>query len=448
MNALTFANLLLRHIQFQKHRSWTRARLEKHQQKSLKHLRTHAYEYSRFYPRFHKGLLERPLAELPVLTKELVMENFDELVTAPGLKLQEIEEYIKTDGAAGLYQGQYVINTTSGSSGHQGIFLFNRREWFTVVSSYMRMEIAKSASKQLPRHVKWVYILSMGTHQTHRLVRNFPCDVLSIADPLPEIVDRLNQLQPHAIGTYPSVAVILAEEQLKGKLKIAPHILRLGGEPTTADCRRKVKQAWGDVIYDIYGTTETGALAAQCDKSNGWHFWEDLSIVEVVDEKGKPVPPGVSGDKILATVLSRYTQPLIRYEINDKIRLADSRCPCQRPFQLIEAIDGRAEETLYFQDRAGNSVPVYWITLDKIMEPLPVARWQIAQKPDRLDVLLAGSAPDLDLSRIEQDLRKVLAAHGAIVPSIHVMCVSQIPRGATGKAPFFVRECASSCQAS
>jgi phenylacetate-CoA ligase len=44
-------------------------------------LRQFAYEGSPFYRRFHHGLESAPLAELPVLTKAVLMDHFDEIST-------------------------------------------------------------------------------------------------------------------------------------------------------------------------------------------------------------------------------------------------------------------------------------------------------------------------------------------------------------------------------
>ena len=59
-------------------------------------LREHAYARSPFYGRFHKGLADRPLDELPVLTKEMVMEDFDKLVTDPTVRLEDVEAHLAT----------------------------------------------------------------------------------------------------------------------------------------------------------------------------------------------------------------------------------------------------------------------------------------------------------------------------------------------------------------
>jgi len=101
------------------------------------------------------------------------------------------------------------------------------------------------------------------------------------------------------------------------------------------ETRRRVGQAWGEVLFNMYGATECG-LAAECDQHRGMHLQEDLVIVEVVDQDNRPVPPGVYGDRLLITVLFKRTQPLIRYEMSDSVRLSPDPCPCGRPFVLNE----------------------------------------------------------------------------------------------------------------
>src|SRR5437667_8035326 len=60
---------------------WTRPELERHQQERCAALRRFALDRSPFYQTFHRGMENRPLAELPILTKATLMENFDNLVT-------------------------------------------------------------------------------------------------------------------------------------------------------------------------------------------------------------------------------------------------------------------------------------------------------------------------------------------------------------------------------
>jgi hypothetical protein len=51
---------------------------------------------------------------------------------------------------------------------------------------------------------------------------------LSVLTPLGALVEALNAYRPEAIVGYPTVATLLAAEQLEGRLDIAPRILAFG----------------------------------------------------------------------------------------------------------------------------------------------------------------------------------------------------------------------------
>ena len=78
--------------ELRKHEHWTRQQLEAYQAESLRQLRQYAYDKSPFYQKFHKGLINRPLHELPALTKTM-MEHFDELLTDRSLHLEGVRAF-------------------------------------------------------------------------------------------------------------------------------------------------------------------------------------------------------------------------------------------------------------------------------------------------------------------------------------------------------------------
>lgn len=79
MNISMMLNLIHTLEQLRSHESWTRQQLKTYQARSLQQLRQYAYEKSPFYQKYHQGLVNRPLHKLPVLTKAMMMENFDNL---------------------------------------------------------------------------------------------------------------------------------------------------------------------------------------------------------------------------------------------------------------------------------------------------------------------------------------------------------------------------------
>jgi len=188
-------------------------------------------------------------------------------------------------------------------------------------------------------------------------------------------------------------------------------------------------------LFDIYGATESGMIAAECAHHAGLHLFEDLSIIEVVNERNRPVPPGVYGDKLLITVLFNRAQPLIRYELTDSVRLSGKDCPCGRPFATITDVRGRLEEILRFPAAAGGEVAVNPVIFDQVMDRLPGGEWQVVQEAGGLTVLLAGAPEGLEDDALAGDVRRALESQGAVAPPIAVRRVPAIPRLATGKAP-------------
>jgi hypothetical protein len=108
---------------------WSRSALLAHQDRALRRLREHAYQKSRFYQDFHAGLASAPLSALPVLTKQMLMESFDSVVTRPGLRLADVEDYLATLRGNELFQGRYFVSATAGTTGSRGVFLWNFPEW-------------------------------------------------------------------------------------------------------------------------------------------------------------------------------------------------------------------------------------------------------------------------------------------------------------------------------
>jgi phenylacetate-CoA ligase len=439
--------LALRHRLRQRDR-WTRGQLEEHQGRALHRLREHAYAHSPFYGRFHRGFTDRPLGELPVLTKEMVMEHFNEFVTDPTVRLADVEAHLAIlSGGDELLGGRYRVASTSGSTGRRGLFLWEADEWATVLTSYNRSFDWAGVGAGLTHRTRMAVVSSTTPwHQSARVGASVhspwvPTLRLDSGDPLESIVERLNAFQPKVLVAYASMAHLLAEEQLAGRLRISPGFVFASSEVFTEQARRRVEEAWGEKPFEVYAATEPAGIASECEQHRGMHLFEDLVITEVVDENNKPVPPGTYGEKVLVTVLFSRTMPLIRYEMSDSVRPASSpHCPCGRPFALIDGIQGREEDVLRFPARSGGKVSVQPIVFHRVMDAVPAGGWQVAQGPEGLTVLLSGVRGGFADAALIVSLQRELEAQGAIVPPVKVSRVPDIPRTTVGKAPLIKAE--------
>ena len=450
MAFLTPFRVLWRRRQLERACTWTRAELEQRRQTRLAQLRRFAVERSPFYRRFHAGFEQRPLGELPILTKALMMEHFDELVTDRAVRLSDADAFLRGEPGDRLFLDRYVVLSTSGSTGRRGVFLFDPDEWLTALAMITRpmawAELTRSAFKP-PRSAMvasttpWHYSTRISRSLSSRIL---PALRLDAAESLDTIVSRLNDWQPEVLAVYPSVLRQLADAQLRGQLRIQLQSVATSAEVLPEETRRLVKEAWGLRVFDTYGATEYAPISAECAYGRK-HLFEDEAVIEVVDEGGRPVPAGVSGDRILLTIFDRRTQPLIRYEISDMVTPIAGTCECGRPFRLIESIEGRTEDILYFADRAGQPdvIAIHPNLFHGVLEAVPATGWQVVQDESGLCVLLTGIRDESMCKPLVTQLRQALAQQGALPGAIRVTMVDALPRGATGKAPLVVRKPAS-----
>jgi putative adenylate-forming enzyme len=419
---------------------WSREQLLAYQSRKLDSLVRHAVAKSPFYKEFYKGVdLSGPLdtntiRSLPVLTKKMVMENFDRFVTDRRVTLSSIYSHMDGLDSDRYYHGRYRVLTTAGSSGLKGVFIFGSLAWSTIlaavmrggafmgVSPYRRMRIGSIGSSS-PQNLSYRRAISMdfGLHKVRQLL---------VTSPLEKLVTDLNGFQPQYIHAYPSMATLLAEEQIEGKLHITPEYILTGGELVTEAMRRAIRRAWGIRPFQSYSATE-GLLAVECDHHRGMHLFEDLCIVEVVDDENRPVPDGVPGRKILLTNLFLFREPLIRYEISDMICIDPEPCSCGRPFRLISAVIGRNDDIFYLEGTSGEPTPVHPMNFHSVLDPVArIKQYQVVLGDDSIIIMVvpAGEWDAAESGEIAEAVKKKLQELNIKPPRVAVRTVNAIER--------------------
>lgn len=424
---------------------WDAARITAHREHALRELRRTTYAASEFYRRHHAGLHGAPLNQLPPVTKTDLMDHFDEAVTTPDLRLADLENHLRSlkedGGDPGLpWQGRWWAAATSGTTGRRGIFVWNRAEWATVLASYARANDWAGISAGPTRPLKMALVSSrVPTHQSAVVGASLRSGIvptlrLDVTAPMGETVAALNRFQPRVLVGYASALNPLAAEQRAGRLNISPQGVMSASEVLSPHAASELEAAWGSAPFDVYAATETAGIASPCIYRNR-HVYEDLLIIEPVDQAGNAVPSGTTGAKLLVTVLFSRTLPLIRYEMSDTVRLDGRGCPCGRPFTLLEDIEGRIEDVLQLPGTAG-IVHVHPIVFHHVLDEAGSAGWQVIQEPSGLRVLLAGLAPGASTEGVRAAVAGALTTAGVVATHVDVQIVERVERTALGKAPF------------
>ena len=318
--------------------------------------------------------------------------------------------------------------------------MWNRKEWATILASYARANDWAGISAGLTRPLKMALVSSrVPTHQSAVVGASLrsglvPTLRLDVTAPMHETVAALNGFQPRILVGYASALKPLAVEQREGRLKIAPEGVVSASEVLTPEAAREMQAAWGSAPFDVYAATETAGIASPCTYRSR-HVYEDLLIVEPVDQAGKPVPEGTTGAKLFVTVLFSRTLPLIRYEMSDTIRLGGRGCRCGRSFQLLEEVEGRLEDILLLPAKDG-TVSVHPIVFHHVLDHVGTSGWQVIQAPPGLRVLIAGIVPRASVEGVRAAVEAELTAAGVAPIPINVELVERLERTALGKAPF------------
>jgi phenylacetate-CoA ligase len=423
------------------HDQWTHQELRTYQLQSLKKVVQHAMKHSPFYKDFYGHIdTDQPfqIDQLPILTKKTMMENFDRVVTDPRLKLANVEGHITQLCRDEYYLDTYRALSTGGSSGLNGVIIYGREEWVTLLAAMQRTGHYMQVSPRFPNRIK---ICTIGAHHPRHGTSRVPESIdfglaifqrLAVESPIKKLVGCLNTFQPEVLTSYPSIISMLALEQQEGHLKISPRVVVTTAEVCTEDMKNKIKDAWGITPFNSYAMTEMPFLGTTCSHNKGIHVFEDMTVLEVVDENNRPVPDGVLGHKILITNLFSYTQPIIRYEITDMIEMSEEPCSCGRPFRLIKSVEGRNDDILELEGIHSGSVPVHPIHFRTELGLIHELRqYQVVHKKDSLHFNLVLRGPtnrDHLAARVESILKKRLESIEVKCPPIKVHFVDELER--------------------
>lgn len=428
---------------------WPRERLERHQQQQLDALVRYAVEHSPFYRGRFAGLPATGSVELralPTLDKGTMMQNFDELVTDRRLRRDALLSHLDGLEHDALYLGEYRAMTTSGSSGSKGLFVYDRPGWTEGVAQFFRFNAIAGVRPRLPR----LRIAAIGggapTHMSRRGAATVAIGIhrvlsLSVTMPLSRIVQKLNEFQPAYLNAYPSIAVLLAEEQQGGRLRIAPEAVSTSSELRTPEATERLVAAFGVRPFDLYATTE-GLWGCSCERHAGIHLFEDMTIVENVDDEGRPVAAGERGARLLVTNLFNRVQPLIRFELPDVITIDPGPCPCGRTLRRVKVIEGRADDVMHLAGE-GAPVAVHPLQFSVVTADRDVREFQVVQEGERLRlrVALRDGAPAEEASRrLRERVAGRLAALGVREPAVEVETCAGLDRPAAGKLQMVVAD--------
>lgn len=357
---MNYLNLLWNLYQLKRNAGRGREDIKKLREKKLRKLLTYAYDHSAYYHRVFeeagitgKQIAIMPLSAFPVLDKQLLMEHFDELVTVPDLKQEDLRRFDAQESTdQKLFKDVYHVVHSSGSTGTPGYFVYDDAAWNQMLLGIIRAALWGMSMPQilklLHRGPRIVYIAATdgrygGAMAVSDGIEGVRADqlFLDVKTPLSEWVRQIRAFKPNMVVGYPSAIKILGELVENGDVELDVFRVVSCGEPLGASLRSYLEETFDSDVVNIYGASESLALGVETSHAEGMYLFDDLNYIEVED-----------GEMYL-TSLYNFAQPLIRYRISDQLVLTEPGKDSPYPFTLAGNIMGRNEDLMWFEDGKG-----------------------------------------------------------------------------------------------
>jgi putative adenylate-forming enzyme len=405
--------------------------------------RTHSPLYRKLYG--HLPSHVNDMRDLPPITKKELMANFNEWVTDPAVTRAGLEDFMADKTRVGdFYLGRYAVWTSSGITGRRGFFVQDRdvlRVYATLamVRGMMVWMTPREGLAFLFRGDPEASVIGTDGHFASRSVRmhyrrHYPylarrSRTFSVLTPLNELVKELNALQPIILVSYPTVLALLANEQKDGRLRINPVLVVTTAEWLSQPARDLIAAAFNCAVRNAYAAGEFMGIAFECRKGQ-LHVNSDWVILEPVDARYQPVPPGEASRTVLVTNLANRVQPIIRYDLGDSITLSRDPCPCGSALPAIR-LEGRRDEILSFQTPYGETIKLSPRALVAALAGMAGIRlYQVIQTAPELLTVRLEVMPGFDSvevwERVARRMRDYLSAQG--LPSVKVEKADEVPR--------------------
>jgi len=323
---------------------------KKIQRKKLYKLITYASQNIPYYRgiikehnlQFSENNIFDDIKKLPLLTKDVIRNNFDELYK--------------------FRDNTYYRNSSGGSTGEPVIFYqdSNYFAWNTAAKILFDEWAGRKIGEPMVKLWGSMQDILKGGQSFKGYLRQQLSGVTTLGSTrmtekdMYKYVQRINHIKPRLILAFANCIGELARFIQNHDLPIYS-----SGAVMTSACvlfpeiRKNIEDVFQTTLFDRYGSREVGDVACNCKTSPGLHLIPDIHYVEIVDENGNEVNGGERGE-IIITVLTNYTMPFIRYKIGDRGILSNRDCKCRHGLPLLEKVEGRIVG--HFKNKRGDIV--------------------------------------------------------------------------------------------
>ncbi len=338
------------------------------------------------------------ISDFPVMTKADLMADF---VSYNSVGITTEQGWEAFAGPRKI--GRYIVGASTGTTGNRGLFVISQRERFKWLGAILAKGVPDfwrykdRVAVMLPLHTP----LYDSANKMSRLRLQF----FDTSKPLDSLTAELEKFAPSILIASPRVLRRLAETGLD----LSPRLVFSAAEKIEAFDKDIIEVAFQTQLREIYMASE-GLLAVSCQHGK-LHLSEDCMHFELEDAGHGLVSPVISD-------FSRTTQIMMRYRMNDLLRMDDAPCPCGSPLRVVSEVIGRMDDIFELESVDGRMVE---ITPDVIRNAIvdssrTIQDFRVVQTDrDHIELKLDHACPASIAERAHEQLTELFAEHGCPV---------------------------------
>lgn len=384
---------------------------EKYQIEELKRLLRYAKEKSKYYTQKFKDInidelkTLDDLKKLPILEKEELRKNIDDIITTHEVK-----------------------NNTGGTTGKAMTVYFTKDD-FHKRMAYLDAFKEKHGVKLGTRSARFSgknLIPEKDKNKnkywrTNRILNQRVYSTFHITDKtLKYYVENLNDYKPLVIDGFIFCIYEVAKyiEVNNIKLKFQPKAIFVTSETVLEHQKEVVERVFKCKVRNQYASSEGAPFVTECIEGK-LHYNMDTGIIEEND-----------GD-ILLTSFTSYGTPLIRYRIGDRMVFSKEKCSCGSCHPVIERIEGRNTDYLYSKERG----KINSVNISNAVKYIPnaVKNIQFIQNVENEIIINIAIDRERYLDKYDEEILKEMRNRFGLNMKFIINKMDEIPKEKSGK---------------
>lgn len=408
---------------------WPEDKMRSYQFDKFHRLLKHAWENIPFYQEFYKANKVHPsdikqpgdIEKLPVLTKQMVRENLNEMLWDQYYKKNTVK--IVTGGTTG--PPLPVFSDTNDRSFAWGAF-YRWYKWIGIEPGDAVTKIWGTPTVIKTPFFKRFRDQFKNFYYNRQVINSFKLNDRTIET----VLNRIEKFKPLMIRGYLSALIQIANYMLKHDIRLnhIPKAISSTTETLFPPYKNLIERVFQTRLLDQYGCGECNSIAFELGDGNGLYIVMEHVLPEISGNKNE--------GNLIITNLDNYVMPFIRYENGDVARFGIKEKETEINLPVFEKILGRQADTITLKD--GSKVHGVFFTdilNDLFKDQHQMSRFQAYQEEDgKLEFRIEQTVSQL---KIDKDAFYI--ALKKFFTEVKIIVMNELPKDKNGKFRYILK---------